>query len=198
MNQYLTFIKNKFNKNNLLIIITLYIALILFYPLFIKIYSALIVNKILIYFLRSITSDIIILIIVIAFILLVYKKIKFNYQISGNFLLLTILISSLYIYNRSNINWKFYTFFNNDKLYYADIFLLIPFCTLLLFVGNIIGLKAVNEENSIGFVPDEPLGDLGEDLYGREKFAKSLAEKIQATDSKSSLAIGIRSTMGPW
>lgn len=193
---FVEFIKSKISIKQLKIIIIILFIFLLFKGFIKSIYATLVIENVLKYFETGLISDIIFFTAFISFIYILVEKIKKNFQFSINQLFVNLIILCGYFYYRNiDGSFEFYSISITNKIYYCDI-LLIPFLiSLIVIIKNYV----VYIKKSVpigGFITDNPLGKYGVDEYGREKYAKNLAEMVDKTSNDSSLAIGINGRWG--
>lgn len=149
---------------------------------------------------QNLFGDIVFILIVLYSILLSSKRIDTQHSIKIEYVIISTLISILYLYFKSSGRYTYTSLMLSDSFYYTDIIEL----TMLSVIINIcIWHQKRNEpkDNKSPFIIDKPLSNstISEgDQFGYSKFAKQVALKIQSKlkyNDSGALAIGI---VGEW
>lgn len=158
----------------------------------------LLTNSIVKYFLlffESILTNDILWMISILWILIYYFIINKSYKPSLNILIFSITVAIIYLYYRLYNNvWEFTSLSIIEKIKYFDIILIITIIKLIIYIKN--NTQKINSQNKKSFFDDDPIADYNNDDLGYSEYAKSLAEKIMASQFKKSFAIGINAKWG--
>ncbi|MBK0402605.1 hypothetical protein I5M27_06385 [Adhaeribacter sp. BT258] len=181
-------------KKDTISILVFICAIIIFNKPIEGLLTKLVVNPLLSYCDSSITNDVIFGLLILG--LVFYAISKRKKIVANNNLFTLVAVSTLYLYYRTNgLIWEFKPFSILPFIYYADILL---FGTGIAFIFWIrIIFKNKQDSSSEGsFFDDEPLSPKKQDELGYNEFAKTIANKIEATNLEKSFAIGINAKWG--
>lgn len=174
-------------KNHILITL----LLLFFKDFFLQYYQKYIVDTILVEFNKSISSDILILFIILFSCGWLFSKIKIRFYLKDDYIIYSLIFLLICGYIRYNYeNELLETYFFSSIKYFDIYFLLGVIPLILMFAFWITNNVKENEESE--FFNDIPAD---EDILNRKPKALQVTRLIKGNKSKTSLAIGI---VGEW
>jgi len=192
----LELLKGRTTPNQIILLLFLSLSFILFFEFWNSLFADIFVNSFLKYFNKSFISDILFFLTLFFFITYTIKGIKTNKQISISFLVFSVVVAFVYSYYRLSDIYVFFTLKSLRNVCYSDIFLLPMLYSLLLFINNLYNFIKITQSPSGNLLFDLPINQKQDDIYGREPFAKLLAQNIAGTFPSEAFAIGINGEWG--
>ncbi|MBN8692574.1 MAG: hypothetical protein J0L69_05220 [Bacteroidetes bacterium] len=126
-----------------------------------------------------------------------YRLKKWEYIPSGTITSLLLLYLLFYSYYRLyNHVWEFTPFVYLPKAKYLDVIALIPICNCFIWVAHWVKCEKKTDKSKNSLFDDSPIEQENNDLLGYNKYAISLASKIEASTFDKSFAIGINGYWG--
>jgi len=124
----------------------------------------------------------------------VYLTRKLN---SNTFIHIGLITTFAYLTIRMSNFWNFYSTYTIHCVTYSDLVFIeawLPFLIFLVQKNKI--TPDSNDDDSVGFLEDNPISDTGSDLFHRRDIASELVKLILNTKNKKAFAIGILGEYG--
>lgn len=182
-----------FNKISILIFIVLFPVVIFHLPIE-DLLTRTVINHVLAYVESTWYNDTIFYLFAIA--TLVYAASKWRqYTLSAEIIFFYCILAVVYLYYRLVAEpWTFIPFVSFNNIKYADI---IPLLAIANSVLLLVKVKKSEYANKLaGFVADEPIVAIEQDIFGYTTYVEALAAKIRVTHLGKAFAIGVNGKWG--